>query len=82
VKHIARTFEEAINGVLPDLLRFATYRAIGFEVDRVAEVMCITSGLAERYETAITRLMADLQSEAAPDAPGAAPDPHERNHRV
>lgn len=79
---IARTFEEAIDGVLTDLLRFATYRSIGFEVDQVADAMNITLVLAEHYEADLSRLMKGVNSEAAPDATGAAPDPQEGDHHA
>ena len=72
---VARTWQEAADGILTDLIRFATFRGLGFDVEMTAVAMNVTLPLAERYETAITSLIADLHSEAAPEAPGAAPDP-------
>jgi hypothetical protein len=76
----SKTEAEAI---ATDLLQFTVWQSLGLSTGEVAERMHITERLADRYERAIARLIADLrddESEAAPVAPGAAPDPTKEIH--
>lgn len=77
----ARAWQETVDGVLTDLLQFAAHRGLGLTVAGTADRMHITLPLAERYESAIIRLVADLnESEAAPGPSGTASDPTKEIH--
>jgi hypothetical protein len=60
-----KTIAEA---VATDLLMFTVWQAQGLTVGQVADRMRISPELAELYEAALSRLMADLKTEAAPDS--------------
>ena len=69
---VVTNWAEAVDGVLTDLLRFASYRSIGVTPPEIAPRMQITMRLAEHYEALITHLMADPEC-AGPVPPAALP---------
>ena len=69
---VVTNWADAVDGVLTDLLRFASYRSIGFTAPEIAPRMQITMRLAEHYEALITRLMADPEC-GGPVTPAEVP---------
>ena len=65
---VVTNWADAVDGVLTDLLRFASYRSIGFTPEQVAPRMQITMRLAEHYEALITHLMAEAADQQEPQA--------------
>jgi hypothetical protein len=70
-----------VGEVLAELVQFRMFRRDGLTEHEAAASMGLSPATATDYESAI-RALAALQSGTAPDAPGAAPDPLERNHHV
>lgn len=70
------TWQEAFQRFACDLTAFQIARSAGLNVTDAGAAVGVSAETAQAFETAISRLLAAVENETAPVAPGAAQHTH------